>query len=154
MYNFQISFSEWIWSLARATGQPGCEYKYWPDKTRQPNIKGHMVLARPVCDNVDARQAWINLVHPTKKRSTFWYKSTPIHTNVYYIWLDIILAQSSRQEKEQEAELKAGGRGGSRRVKSRNASNRLSSSSLHPGGSLHRSLIVDGAQVVPAMKED
>ena len=50
--------------------------------------------------------------------------------------------------------MKAGGRGGSRRVESRNASSHLSSSSLHPGGSLHRSLIVDGAQVVPAMEED
>ena len=28
-------FSEWIWALARTEsgpGQPGCEYKHWPDK--------------------------------------------------------------------------------------------------------------------------
>ena len=119
-----------------------------------PARRGDLLRPRGLgCDNVDTRQVWINLVQKEALFDTKALRSTTRSTT----WLDVILAQSSRQEKEQEdakerGELKAGGKGG-RRVKSREASNHLSSSSLHPGGSLHRSLIVDGAQVVPGIEE-
>ena len=130
----------------------------WPDWMwmQTPARRGDLLRPRGLgCDNVDTRQVWINLVHLTKKKH--FLIRAPRSTTRSTAWLDVILAQSSRQEKEQEdakerGELKAGGKGG-RRVKSREASNHLSSSSLHPGGSLHRSLIVDGAQVVPGIEE-
>ena len=120
-----------------------------------PARRGDLLRPRGLgCDNVDTRQVWINLVQKEALFDTKALRSTTRSTT----WLDVILAQSSRQEKEQEdakegGELKAGGKGG-RRVKSREASNHLSSSSLHPVGSLHRSFIVDGAQVVPGIEEE
>ena len=121
-----------------------------------PARRGDLLRPRGLgCDNVDTRQVWINLVHLTKKKHFFDTKALR-STKRSTTWLYVILAQNSRQEKEdakEGGELKAGGRGG-RRVKSREASDHLSSSSLHPGGSLHRSLIIDRAQVVPGIEEE
>ena len=126
----------------------------WPDWMwmQTPARRGDLLRPRGLgCDNVDTRQVWINLVQKEALFDTKALRSTTRSTT----WLDVILAQSSRQQEDakEEGELKAGGKGG-RRVKSREASNHLSSSSLHPGGSLHRSFIVDGAQVVPGIEEE